>query len=318
MVTAFDGDVVKADTVIFEELKTALQQAVQGLEDSIQSGQKDYHPGSDGKVVDLVHPSLFPLVYGRSRILKDTTVGLDDFLAWSGTPEVIPVPPEEEADIMYRDSSWRPHRLWRNHDRVLPFSRKFQWLPCDVEFEKSDGCRISSYINNLRPDMHRDLYPIIEKIIAQTIPLWNRTLTPVHRDYYDNVTRIAYYEAVTVDGSTPEPQQDEGEDSDDFSERHDEWRSSRPPKQPEPDSFNPKAISTKQEFDLRTSFQDKGLQVIVKLANIELTPEKPRYEGGSWHVEGQLVRYALSHYYISCPNSNPERAHLRDGPLLLL
>ena len=29
------------------------------------------------------------------------------------------------------------------------------------------------------------------------------------------------------------------------------------------------------------------LQVIVKLANIHLTPEKPNYEGGSWHVEGQ-------------------------------
>ena len=40
---------------------------------------------------------------------------------------------------------------------------------------------------------------------------------------------------------------------------------------------------------LRDKFRDSGLQVIVKLANIELTPEKPRYEGGSWHVEGQLV-----------------------------
>lgn len=26
--------------------------------------------------------------------------------------------------------------------------------------------------------------------------------------------------------------------------------------------------------------------MIVKLANIELTPENPRYTGGSWHVEG--------------------------------
>lgn len=30
------------------------------------------------------------------------------------------------------------------------------------------------------------------------------------------------------------------------------------------------------------------LQVIVKLANIHLTPEKPSYGGGTWHVEGQL------------------------------
>jgi hypothetical protein len=26
----------------------------------------------------------------------------------------------------------------------------------------------------------------------------------------------------------------------------------------------------------------------VKLANIHLTPEKPSYDGGTWHVEGQL------------------------------
>ena len=38
--------------------------------------------------------------------------------------------------------------------------------------------------------------------------------------------------------------------------------------------------------DLRKDFGK--LQIIVKLANIHLTPEKPTYGGGSWHVEGQL------------------------------
>jgi len=42
-------------------------------------------------------------------------------------------------------------------------------------------------------------------------------------------------------------------------------------------------------LDLRQTYKDQGLQVIVKLANIELTPRKPTYIGGSWHVEGQLV-----------------------------
>ncbi|KAJ5698211.1 hypothetical protein N7462_000216 [Penicillium macrosclerotiorum] len=32
-----------------------------------------------------------------------------------------------------------------------------------------------------------------------------------------------------------------------------------------------------------------NLQVIVELANIELTPDNPDYEGGSWHIEGQLA-----------------------------
>jgi len=39
---------------------------------------------------------------------------------------------------------------------------------------------------------------------------------------------------------------------------------------------------------LKREFSERGLQIIVKLANIHLTPEKPDYAGGTWHVEGQL------------------------------
>jgi hypothetical protein len=35
----------------------------------------------------------------------------------------------------------------------------------------------------------------------------------------------------------------------------------------------------------RKTFSDTNLQVIVKLANIHLTPDKPAYDGGSWHIE---------------------------------
>ena len=34
------------------------------------------------------------------------------------------------------------------------------------------------------------------------------------------------------------------------------------------------------------SLKGVTLQIIVKLANIILTPEKPEYAGGTWHVEG--------------------------------
>jgi hypothetical protein len=44
----------------------------------------------------------------------------------------------------------------------------------------------------------------------------------------------------------------------------------------------------------------KGLQVIYKLANIHLTPEKPSYAGGTWHVEGtmneSIVASAIYYY----------------------
>ena len=59
--------------------------------------------------------------------------------------------------------------------------------------------------------------------------------------------------------------------------------------QPEPTPENVRG-SIRPTENLRKQFGGTGLQVIVKLANIHLTPEKPTYEGGTWHVEGQLVR----------------------------
>ena len=41
------------------------------------------------------------------------------------------------------------------------------------------------------------------------------------------------------------------------------------------------------EVKKTVSLRNKTVQVIVKLANIVLTPEKPEYAGGTWHVEGE-------------------------------
>ena len=60
--------------------------------------------------------------------------------------------------------------------------------------------------------------------------------------------------------------------------------------QPEPDVFKPPTESD-PVLNLKEQYPEGGLQIIVKLANIQLTPENPSYEGGSWHIEGQLVNF---------------------------
>ncbi|KAL1965830.1 hypothetical protein VTN77DRAFT_5151 [Rasamsonia byssochlamydoides] len=299
MVTAFDPGVVKSDTAISHELQSALKEAVRPLED-VPAEKKDYHPGSDMKVVDLVHPSLFPVIYGRSRIIKDEVIGLDDCLARSGHGEVLPVPPEEEAEIPEYDGD----------EELQPFSRKFQWLPCDVEFEDGGECRVVSYINNLHPHKNRELYEVIQKILARTIPLWDKTLTEIRGN---RSNRIKYRKVEYLPGSTPEPQPEDGENDPQFWEQYEKWESSRPIKLPEPGDFKPPSISPESEVNLRKKFGDKGIQVIVKLANIELTPETPEYEGGSWHVEGQLNEHicATAIYYYSSENITPSTLSFR-------
>lgn len=51
------------------------------------------------------------------------------------------------------------------------FSTKFQWLPCEIEFRDQDDTglevpvKITSYINNLHPERHPELYHTLEKLI---------------------------------------------------------------------------------------------------------------------------------------------------------
>jgi hypothetical protein len=122
MVNVYNGDVVKSDGAIAPDLKQSLKLAVQKLE-NVPVNNKDYHPGSDGKVLDLVHPSLFPLIYGRSRILEDRIIGLQDCIQSSGTGKVIDARPETEKKL----------RVLSPPIGSEPYSNKFQWLPCDVD-----------------------------------------------------------------------------------------------------------------------------------------------------------------------------------------
>ena len=61
-VLAYDPGVVKSDNIVPPELQKALKKAASSLE-QVGEAHKDWHPGSDGKVLDLVHPSLFSLIY---------------------------------------------------------------------------------------------------------------------------------------------------------------------------------------------------------------------------------------------------------------
>ncbi|KAL4882175.1 hypothetical protein BJY04DRAFT_217497 [Aspergillus karnatakaensis] len=284
IVTAYDPGVVKSDLAIPADLQTRLQAAVKPLED-IPEEEKDYHPRSDNKVVDLVHPSLFPLIHGRTLVLRDSLIGVDDCFSRIG------------QGLPLREPGLRIHRsppgILKTH------SENFQWLPSNVEFTANGECRTASYINNLHPAKHRNLYKIIEEILTRTIPLWNITLA--RRD--DLPYRIDYKEVEFPEDGEPQPEEEE-DDGDDYFEIMQEWQDRQHVVPPEPDLFKPPSSTNTNPVNLQKQFAEKGLQVIVKLANIELTPDKPTYEGGSWHIEGQLNERicATAIYYYSSSN----------------
>ncbi|EQB51913.1 metalloprotease [Colletotrichum gloeosporioides Cg-14] len=112
--------IIKSDSAITPEVKEAHKQGVAALED-IPENEKDGHPRSDGKVLNLVHPSLWPLVFEKSRIVADKRILLRDTLAASGRRGVIPVPKKRYPNHQSSDDLWPV---------------KYQWLPCDIDIEE--------------------------------------------------------------------------------------------------------------------------------------------------------------------------------------
>ena len=309
--------VAKSDEIVSPALRDRLREAVSMLED-IPDSEKDWHPGSDGKVLDLVHPSLWPLLYGRSRVLPDRTIDLKNCLDSCGEGEVTAVPSEEDAlQPDPEDYTWRS-----GHDAEV-WSRRFQWLPCNVEFRDGANAQIVSYINNLHPTQHSSLYTVIEEMISKAVPLWHIiwkwTNGPceVKRIHCDEVKRNCTVPEICTEYCDPynRPKQDaENFTDEDLDDDYGWYYKTHPIARPEPGAYGAQPLAftpedIKREGGLLYEAKDK-LQVIVKLANIHLTPDKPTYDGGSWHIEGQLNEHicATALYYYD--NENITDSHL--------
>ena len=104
--------VVKSDTSIQYALKEELKAAVKPLEE-VPDDQKDWHPGSGNQVLDLVHPSLYPLMYGQTRILLGAKVDLKKCAEFSNAGVIIPKQYlTTSGDASLRETSKEHHSVY--------------------------------------------------------------------------------------------------------------------------------------------------------------------------------------------------------------
>lgn len=269
-VSAVDG-VWQSDTLIDDQLRARLREAVRPLED-VPEAERDWHPGSNGQVLDLVHPSLFCLVREVS-----------------GAPE----------------SAWR-HRAAGGH----MFSERFQWLPTDVDVSEDGDVTFRSYVNNVHPVAHRDLADVLPVLFGRMRPLLENVLTDLRhpRPLRIEADCSAWYD------DCPEPTEPDDDADDDAWEQYDlaweEWLEDREPTIPDAPDFVP---PPRPDDSARVDLRGRRLQVIAKLAAIHLTPDKPEYPGGSWHVEGMLNEriVATCIYYWDSENITESRLNFR-------
>jgi hypothetical protein len=126
-------------------------------------------------VQDLVHPSMYPLVYRQSRVFNEEVVGVEDAITkWAGKGNVIPG--EEEWNGTELD---KEHYLKGSLSAVPPeyWSVHYQWLPSNVCFKEDNTVRFTSYINNLHPTKYPSIYRTLERLIEASLPMWDQCLT---------------------------------------------------------------------------------------------------------------------------------------------
>jgi len=240
-------------------LREKLLAAVAPLE-NVPDSEKDWHPGSDRLVLDLVHPSLYPIVYGRTM---GKTSG-------SATATGLTLPEFNGADPEF-------------------ISKYFQWLPSDFSVD-NDGkvALVSPYINNIHPTRNKELYLVIPEILQHAIPMYERVLSDLLRPILP--MRIATsggrgwagIETADCIWENGMPYPSSGSENE-YYENEDAWYEKREFKTPD---GRKKYDGDLKVMNDRLSLKGRTLQVIVKLANIILTPEQPEYPGGKWHVEG--------------------------------
>ncbi|MFE9555156.1 DUF4246 domain-containing protein [Streptomyces sp. NPDC006703] len=275
-VSAVDG-VWQSDTLIDDKLRSRLREAVRVLE-QVPEAEQDWHPGSGGQVLDLVHPSLFCLVR-----------------------EVSGAPEEAWQNPTYRYSRYE-------------FSERFQWLPTDVDVSDDGDVTFRSYVNNVHSEIHRELASVLPDLFARLRPLLENVLTDLRHPrplrieadpfgWYDSKPEYPNRSSYSDDGAYDEALCI-------WEEAHEDWWENRRPAIPDAPAFTaPELPDESARVDLR----GHRLQVIVKLATIHLTPDKPEYPGGSWHVEGMMNERIVSTgiYYWDSENVTESRLSFR-------
>ncbi|CAI6334731.1 unnamed protein product [Periconia digitata] len=311
------SSIAKSDVLVSFQLRESLRVAFQEIKDD-RAERRDWYPHMNEIVQNLVDPSMYPLVYGRSRVVKEELVGVGDAIGrWAGKGFLL-----EKSRSRFETSI--PEDLW---------SDTYQWLPANVAFQKDGTVRFTSYINNLHPVKFDDTYRTMEELVRICLPMWDQCLAIAY-DSYDTTaagrteTRMAYPEdadeEVKKNWIPSDPQEcanipvnwDEHEDHDYDPEWDDEaekkWELLRKPRIPEV-PFEDISYIQEEDQKLANVFNDSGLQIIVKMTSIELTPEKPNFTGSNWLVEGQMNEHIVGTalYYLDIENVTDSQVSFR-------
>ncbi|KAG8822562.1 hypothetical protein FRC19_005683 [Serendipita sp. 401] len=239
-------------------------------------------------ILDFVHPHDFPAISSR-------------------TIQRYNIPGTEECEL-----------------RTVILNRYVTAIPTEFYLPNHGPPQRVGYITNIPPTKpFLPLLSLIEHSIGKFIPLFEHTLTALHR-----ANRILLEPRIPSSSCTfsyekgpdppDEPGQGIGEDEEDEEDEtlwvswaadHARWVQSRkliPPDLPS-EKFKhklPNGILPEN----RVSLKDRKIQVFIKLTRLELTPEQPVFAGGEWSSEG-----SQEDHIVACGSVVLEQHNVTEG-----
>ena len=234
--------------------------AVSPLE-NVPDAEKDWQPRSSNQVLSLVHPYLYPIVYNRT-LAKSPLASKYGALRPPGGSEYY-------------------------------VSQNFQWLPLDFAVAEDGSVTLASpYINDIHPQKHAAHESVVPKLLQRAVPLWERVLSDLRRPLLPFRTKSV------VGDPLPDCIFEVGQLAIEDEVIHGDlnaWLSGVKMNLPEARERYTGDLDVMKTPTV--SLKGSTIQCIIKLVNIVLTPEKPEYPGGNWHVEGL---WTVKFMYFGC------------------
>ncbi|KAJ2059769.1 hypothetical protein GGI17_004176 [Coemansia sp. S146] len=277
--SAADG-VWFSDSLIDAETTKKLKDYAAILE-SVPDHQKDWYPSNQSCMRLLIDPSLYPLIYRRSKLCLPTDMLLQtefpgSFYNWrkalNGTGGIdtycfVPYPYEGVSDQDSDDEQINGRYLNKYEEYA---SEEFSWLPSEFRVDDNGAVTIESYINNLHPVRHAALYPVIASVFSKFLPLLEHVIAdlawPCQRRVRPDVDKC-------YRSNEPMPDKHSGD--------YERWKERAEFVHPQPEPF----VAPKRPA-IPCKLRGGRLQAIVKMTNFELTPDTPIFGGEDWSVAG--------------------------------
>ncbi|TFK41976.1 hypothetical protein BDQ12DRAFT_677465 [Crucibulum laeve] len=267
----------ESESLLDDSTSTQLKQELDQLR---QHTSRHTSHDDNGVTVSLIDPTLYCLVYNRTFVSHPSRM-----------PRPLPSPPSAD---------------------VYTMSPKSAMLPSDVSVSPDvSSVKFISYVNNLHSKWHRSLYDLLETCLARFIPLFEHTLTDLHRNN-PLMQRIPGPCRYTIWDEPDEPEHSDDEESWANYERDLRfWVLNRPIQLPDiaPHGYQG-GLERRKHI---TTLRGRNLQVIVDVSEIRLSPNGPSYQGSQWHVEGMRNErvVACGVHCLSVDNVTPSSIQFR-------